>query len=385
MSAASQIGAAVIGTGFIGTVHIGALRRLGVQVAGVLGSSPDRGAERAAAMGIDRAYVSLDQLLADPKVQVVHVTSPNAAHYPQVKQILGAGRHVICEKPLAMTSAQSAEMTRLARKSGRIAAVGYNTRFYPLNQHARGMVAAGELGDIRMVTGHYHQDWLAKPSDWNWRLEAKEGGALRSVGDIGTHWIDLTGFITGQRAGAVLAELATFIPVRRKPLGRVGTFAKAGNAATEPRRIETDDAAMILLRYPNGARGVMSTSQISQGRKNALGWEIAGSGGSAAWASETPEHLWLGHRDAPNQILQRDAALMNAAGAAAAGLPGGHVEGFADTFAALFRQVYGDVAKGARAAASAYASFEDGHYQMLFCDAVLQSAREGRWVEVAHV
>jgi predicted dehydrogenase len=376
-----QIGAAVIGTGFIGTVHIGALRRLGVNVVGVLGSSPDRGANRAAALGIARAYASLQELLDDARVQVVHVTSPNVAHFAQVKQILAAGKHVVCEKPLAMTSAQSAEMVALARTSGKICAVCYNTRFYALNQQARGMVAAGDLGEVRLISGQYYQDWLAKDTDWNWRLDQDAGGALRSVGDIGTHWVDLTSFISGQSASSVFAELATFVPERQKPLGPVETFTTA-KGATETRRITTDDAATILLRYPNGARGVMSTSQISQGHKNAMTWDIAGSAASAAWHSETPDHLWIGHRDAPNHILQRDASLMNTLGAATASLPGGHVEGFADTFHALFRQVYGDVVQGHRAGGSTYASFDDGHYEMLFCDAVLKSAKSGRWVNV---
>jgi predicted dehydrogenase len=377
-----KIGAAVIGTGFIGTVHIQALRRLGVTVVGVLGSSPERAAARAGDLGVAQSYRSLEELLKDPTVTVVHVTSPNHAHYDQVKQILAAGRHVICEKPLAMTSAQSGEMVKLAKASGLIAAVCYNTRFYPLNQQARGMVQAGDLGDIRLVTGHYHQDWLAKATDWNWRLETDQGGTLRSVGDIGTHWLDLTSFITGQRVVAVMAELSTFIKERQKPKGPVETFAKSQAVATEARKIETDDAATILLRYANGTRGVMSTSQVSHGRKNDLHWDITGSAASAAWHSETPDHLWIGHRDQPNQILQRDAALMNKLGAAAASLPGGHVEGFADTFFALFRQVYGDVARGARSAASTYASFEDGHHEMQLCDAVIKSARTGVWVDV---
>lgn len=376
----TKIGAAVIGTGFIGTVHLEALRRMGVPVVGVLGSSPERGAERAAALGV-KSFASLDDLLSDPTVRVVHVTSPNVAHYDQVRQILAAGRHVICEKPLAMTSAQSAEMVQIAKASGAVAAVCYNIRFYPLNQQARGMVAAGELGDIRLISGQYHQDWLAKPTDWNWRLEADQGGTLRSVGDIGTHWVDLTSFIIGQKASAVFADLSTFVPVRQKPRGPVETFTTA-TGASEPRTITTDDAALILLRFPNGAKGVMSTSQISQGRKNALTWEIAGSAASAAWAAENPDQLWIGHRDSPNQIMPRDASLMNRLGAAAARLPGGHVEGFADTFRALFSQVYSDVAKGDRSAHAAYASFEDGHYEMLFCDAVLTSAKEGRWVEI---
>ncbi len=380
----TKIGAAVIGTGFIGGVHIQALRRLGVHVRGVLGSSLDRGEERADALGAPKAYASLDDLLADDSVDVVHVTAPNHAHYPQVKAILDAGKHVVCEKPLAMTSQQSAEMVELAKASGKVAAVCYNIRFYALNQQAHGMVQAGDLGDIRFVTGHYHQDWLAKETDWNWRLESAMGGELRSVGDIGTHWVDLTSFITGLKAEAVFAELSTFFPERQKPVGPVETFSSAAGK-TETAKVDTDDAAMIMIRYANGARGVMSTSQVNMGRKNSLQWDIAGSKASAAWDNETPEHLFIGHRDQPNQTLMRDFSLMNATGTAAAALPPGHVEGFADSFFGLFRAVYSDVAAGGRQSDSTWATFEDGHYEMQFCDAVLRSAREGRWVNLSDV
>ena len=381
MNALTDIGAAVIGTGFIGTVHVEALRRLGVEVRGVLGSSPGRGAERAAAIGVARAYATLDELLADDRVDVVHVTSPNHAHYSQVMAVLAAGKNVVCEKPLAMTSEQSSEMVKLARSSGKVAAICYNIRFYPLNQHAHGMMLAGELGDVRLVTGHYHQDWLAKATDWNWRLVAEQGGALRSVGDIGTHWVDVTSFVAGIRAVSVFAELATFIPERQQPAAPVETFLTSGGA-TRTTSIDTDDAAMIMIRYDSGARGVMSTSQINPGRKNSLRWDVAGSRASAAWDSETPDHLFIGHREAPNQTLMRDFTLMNAAGTRAATLPPGHVEGFADSFMNFFRAVYSDVALGGRQEGSTWATFEDGHYEMRFCDAVLRSAREGRWVDL---
>jgi predicted dehydrogenase len=384
MTEFAKLTAAVIGTGFIGTVHVQALRRLGVQVRGVLGSSAERGAARAAEIGVAHAYASLDELLADDAVDVVHVTSPNHAHYEQVKAILAAGKNVICEKPLAMTSTQSAEMVEIARASGKVAAVCYNIRFYPLNQQAHGMVEAGELGDIRFVTGHYHQDWLAKPTDWNWRLQSEIGGALRSVGDIGTHWIDLTSFITGMKVEAVMAELANFLPERQKPTGPVATFSSAAGT-TETVTVDTDDAAMIVLRYPNGARGVMSTSQVNTGRKNSLQWDVAGAKASAAWDSETPDHLFIGLRDAPNQVLMRDFTLMNPQGTAAATLPPGHVEGFADSFFNFFRAVYADVAAGGRQDGATWASFEDGHYEMQLCDAVLISAREGRWVRLDEV
>ncbi|MFN3228086.1 MAG: Gfo/Idh/MocA family protein [Hyphomicrobiales bacterium] len=380
----TKIGAAVIGTGFIGGVHIQALRRLGVNVTGVLGSSPDRGADRAAELGVPKAYASLDELLADDTVDVVHVTSPNHAHYPQVKAVLAAGKNVVCEKPLAMTSDQSAEMVELAKASSKVAAVCYNVRFYALNQQARGMVEAGDLGEIRLITGHYHQDWLAKETDWNWRLESEMGGELRSVGDIGTHWVDLTSFITGLKAKAVFAELSTFFPERQKPVGPVETFSSAVGK-TQTAKVDTDDAAMIIIRYANGARGVMSTSQVNMGRKNSLQWDIAGSKASAAWDNETPDHLFIGHRDEPNQTLMRDFGLMNAKGTAAAALPPGHVEGFADSFFGFFRAVYSDVASGGRQPGSTWATFEDGHYEMQFCDAVLRSAREGRWVNLSDV
>lgn len=375
-------GAAVIGTGFIGAVHIGALRRIGIPIVGVLGSSPDRGRARAAALGVPKSYDSLDHLIADPEVTVVHVTSPNREHYPQVMKLLAGGKHIICEKPLAMTSRESAEMLALAKKSGLVAAVCYEVRFYPLNQHARGMMTGGELGDIRLVTGYFHQDWLAKPTDWNWRLEPEEGGALRSVGDIGTHWLDLTSFITGLRATEVMAELATFVTEREKPLGPVETFSQTAAGNTERRKIKTDDVSTLLLRYPNGARGVMSTSQLSFGKKCALHWDITGSNCSAAWHMENPEQLWIGRRDVPNQLLQRDPGLMNPLGAAAATLPGGHAEGFNDAWVAFFNAVYADVARGRKSASSTYADFEDGHHEMQFCDAVLKSAASGSWARI---
>ena len=236
---------------------------------------------------------------------------------------------------------------------------------------------------MRLVSGRYFQDWLLFDTDWNWRLEKAQGGALRAVGDIGSHWLDLTGFMTGLRVEAVLADLATFIPVRRKPAGSVLTFSTERAAETIPVEIDTEDVALILLRYEGGARGSVAVSQLSAGRKNSLAYEIDGSASSVAWDSETPEQLWLGHRDEPNELLIRNPALMNAAGRAAARLPGGHVEGFADTFGAAFSAVYDDVLAGAPSASPPYATFEDGHEEMLLGDAVLESAASGRWVEVA--
>ncbi len=379
----SEIGAAVIGSGFIGTVHIEALRRLGVQVRGVLDVDIQVGEQAARRLGLPKAYPSLEAMLEDPGVDVVHVTSPNQFHFPQVKQILAAGRHVVCEKPLAVTSDESRELVALAAASDRISAVNFNIRFYPLNQHAHQMVKDGLLGEPRLITGHYFQDWLLLPTDWNWRLEPEKGGSLRAVGDIGSHWIDLTNFIASQKVRSVMADLTTFVKVRQRPTGEVETFSQERATDTVPVDMTTDDAALVLIRYESGARGSVAISQVSAGRKNSLQWEVDGAASAAAWDSETPDHLWIGHRGRPNEIMQRSAEVMNATGTAAASLPGGHVEGFNDTFYAHFREVYRAILAGQAPAEPLYATFEAGHHEMVVGDAIAQSAREGRWVDVA--
>jgi predicted dehydrogenase len=382
MANLASIGAAVIGTGFIGTVHVEALRRIGVTVHGVLGSTPERGAARADALGVPRAYPSLDDLLADDRVSVVHVTSPNDLHRSQARKVLEAGRHCVCEKPLAMTADESAELVELAAESGLVNATNFNIRYYPLNQHARELIASGGLGEVRLVTGRYFQDWLLLESDWNWRLQPDRGGALRAVGDIGSHWLDLMTYVTGQHVASVMADLTTFIGTRHEPTGPVETFSTERSAETVERDIATEDTATILLRFDGGARGAVSISQISPGRKNSLVYEIDGSGGAWSWDSEQPDQAWIGHRERPNEILIRNPALMGAAGQAAAALPGGHVEGFFDTFCAHFRAVYADVLAGRPSSMPAYPTFADGHDEMLVGEAIAQSAREGRWVDI---
>lgn len=382
MTRLADIGAAVIGTGFVGTVHVEALRRIGVNVRGVLGSSLERGAARAEALSVPRAYASLDELLSDTGVQVVHVTSPNDLHTSQSRAILAAGRHVVCEKPLALTAQESAEMLRLAADTGLVNATNFNIRYYPLNQHAHESIANGDLGTVRLVTGRYFQDWLLLEGDWNWRLQPDRGGALRAVGDIGSHWLDLMTFVTGQRVSEVMADLTTFIGTRHEPTSPVDTFSTDRSVETVARDIATEDAATILLRFDGGARGAVSISQISPGRKNSLVYEIDGSEAAWSWDSEQPDQAWIGHRDRPNEILIRNPALMGPAGQAASALPGGHVEGFFDTFCAHFRAVYADVVAGAPSLRPGYPTFVDGHDEMLVADAIARSAREGRWVTV---
>ncbi|MFL5961640.1 MAG: Gfo/Idh/MocA family protein [Gaiellaceae bacterium] len=371
-----ELCAGVVGTGFIGAVHVDALRRLGVEVTGVVGSSP----ERAEAKRLAPAYESYDALLADERVDVVHLTTPNYLHYPQVKAALEAGKHVVCEKPLALTVTESEELLALAEGSGLVHCTNFNIRFYPQVQEARARVRRGELGEVWNVHGAYLQDWLLFPTDWNWRLEPGKGGELRAVADIGSHWLDLVQFVTGLEVEQVFADLATTIPVRRRPAAQVETFAAADDVERVDVQMSSEDLGHILVRFRGGGRGSSVISQVSAGRKNAIGFEVAGSRGSVAWNGEQPEELWLGHRDEPNGTLLRNPALMAASSAATTQLPAGHAEGFADTFRELYRAVYRAVAAGEPG--DDYPTFRAGHVENVLGEAVALSNRDQRWVEV---
>ena len=309
-----DIGAAVIGAGFIGPVHVEALQRLGVPVVGILGATPEEARGAADKLGLPKAYATLDELLADPAVQVVHITTPNRHHFSMASVALRAGKHVLCEKPLAMNSAESAALVELARKTGLAAGVNYNVRFYPLCLEARDMARRGDLGDVYSICGSYVQDWLFYPTDYNWRVLAEEGGALRAVADIGTHWLDLVQFITGSEVEAVCADLKTVHPIRQRPKGEVQTFRGKEETivATEAVEITTEDYGGVMLRFRGGGRGMLWTSQVTAGRKNCLRFEIAGSKQALSWCSESPNELWIGHRERPNESLIRDPGLLSA-------------------------------------------------------------------------
>jgi predicted dehydrogenase len=379
------LGAAVVGTGFIGPVHVEALRRLGRPVVGILTSTPQKSWAAAAALNISKAYASYDDLLADADVRVVHLASPNRLHFDQCKRALAAGKHVICEKPLAMTAKETAELAALAGQTPVVTAVNYNVRYYPLNLEARQRIADRELGDIHHVIGSYVQDWLLHETDFNWRVLAEEGGELRAVADIGTHWLDLIRSITGLEVEQVCADLRTVLPVRRRPKESVETFQGKLDRAreTEPVQVRTEDYGSILLRFRGGARGCLTVSQMTAGRKNCIRYEIAGARAALAWDSERPNELWVGHRDKANELLLRDPALLHAGVRRFTSYPGGHNEGFPDTFKQLFRAVYEYIEAGKWLAPRPFPTFEDGHREVALCEAILQSHREQRWVEVA--
>lgn len=379
--------AAVVGTGFIGPVHVEGLRRAGVEVVGMLGSTPEKSADAATALRISRGYETFADVLADADVNSVHLTTPNRLHFEQAAACIAAGKHVMCEKPLAMNARDSAELVRLAENSGVACGVNYNIRYYPLCLEAADRARNGQLGDVYHVTGSYVQDWLFHETDFNWRVLAEEGGELRAVSDIGTHWLDLIHSITGLEVEAVCADLMTVFPERQRPVGGVETFsAKLDKPqATESVDITTDDYGSILLRFVGGSRGTVHVSQVTAGRKNCLRFEIAGSKQALAWNSESPNDLWIGHRDRPNESLIRDPALVGDAARGFIHYPGGHNEGFPDTFKQCFRAFYGAIEAGDISGAGSFPTFADGHREIVLCDAILKSHRERRWVNIDDV
>jgi len=380
----NNIRAAVIGSGFIGPVHVEALRRAGIPVAGILDVDLPRSREAAARLQLPKAYRDLDELLHDDEVDAVHIAVPNRFHYEMAKRSLAGGKHVLCEKPLAMTSRESAELVELAARSGRAAGVNYNIRYYPLCLEAAEQVRSGRLGQLFHITGSYMQDWLLYDTDFNWRVLASEGGELRAVADIGTHWLDLLRAVTGLDVMAVCADLSTVHPVRQRPTGVVETFSGPARAvtATESVPVDTEDYGCILLRFHGGAHGCVFVSQVTAGRKNYLRFEIAGAQQALAWDSQSPEELWSGRRDGPNQLLMRDPSLLSQRAREFTSYPGGHAEGFPDTFKQCFRDFYQYVARGDFARTPPFPTFADGHREIVLCEAILQSHREQRWIDV---
>ncbi len=374
--------AALIGLGFVGRAHLEALRRLGVPVRGILGSSPARSEAARESLALPRAYASLEDLEADHSVSVVHICTPNHVHFEQASRMLRAGKHVLCEKPLAMDSRESEMLVKLAKECRRAGGVAYNLRYYPLCHEARAAVSGGVIGQPRLVHGSFLQDWLLFPIDWNWRLDPKVGGELRAVSDIGTHWLDLMMWITGRKVTEVCADLATVIPVRQRPRGRVETFQKAASAEHDDVPITTDDYASVLLHFEEDLRGVMTVSQVSAGRKARLWFEINGSKGSLAWNSESPNTLWIGRRDRANEELPKDPALLSPAARGFAAYPAGHAEGYPDTFVQLFRDFYGYLDAGDFEASCPFPTFANGNHELLLCEAILKSSRDRAWVSV---
>jgi predicted dehydrogenase len=386
----NRVGMGIVGAGFVGPHHVDAVRRLGfVDVLAVAGSSETSAKAKAEALGARKAYGSFEALLDDPDVQVVHNATPNHLHYPVIAAAIAKGKHVVSDKPLAMTAAEAKKLLDQAKLAGIVHAVTFNYRGNPLVQQARHAIARGDIGRPHFLYGYYLQDWLIKDTDYSWRLDPEKGGASSAIGDIGSHWCDLAQHITGLRITQVLADLTTVVPTRKKPKGSRDAFAAAGTGSdSELVDIRVEDLASVLVRFDNGAKGVFSAGQVCAGHKNDLVLEICGPLGSIRWHQEQQNELWIGRRDGPNQILQKDPSLLDSDPRLYAHLPGGHQEGWADAFCNVMRDIYGFIAAGKRPGdphPPAFATFEDGYRANCIVDAILDSARNGGvWTKVSY-
>ncbi len=374
---------AIIGTGFMGKVHAENVRRLGnVEIAAVAASSDEKARQFGESIGVDRTTGDYRTLLKDPNINAVHVLTPNALHYSMCKAALAAGKHVLCEKPFTMTSAEAKELVKLAAKAKLANCIQHNLRYYPVVQQIRRMVEAGDLGEILIAQGTYSQDWLLYDTDWNWRIDSKANGALRAMGDIGSHWMDMVQHLTGQKITALCADLATFHKTRKRPKGSIETFAGKTLKPEDyqPVKIDTEDFGAVLLHLGNRARGVFTVSQMSAGRKNMFTFDIYGTKAGVSWNQERPDELWIGQRNTLNGIIVKDPSLLYPQAAAYADLPGGHSEGYDDTHKQVFKHFYAKVADAS--APVDYPTFEDGLNGMQLLEKVLESSKKNGWVTV---
>ena len=378
-----RIRTAIIGTGFMGRVHLEAVRRLGfVEVAAIAGRRIDAARSMADAFHVERVEAHYDRILDDPEIQAIHICTPNSLHAPIAKAALAAGKHVLCEKPLAMSTKEAQEIETLAVAKRLRNCTCHNLRYYPMVQQMRSMREAGDLGEILVVQGTYSQDWLLHDTDWNWRIESDKNGPSRVMADIGSHWCDMAEHVTGQRIHSLCADLQTFHKTRKRSKVTVETFAGKTLSPDEYELvpIDTEDFGSVIFRLGERARGAFTASQVSAGRKNRLNIEIYGTKSSVVWDQERPDELWIGNRNAANQMLVKDPSLMKTAAQSFAELPGGHVEGYNDTFKQVFRRFYQSIENPD--SAPEYPQFADGHRQLKILEAEMASHKTRAWVEV---
>ncbi len=377
-----KIKTAVVGTGFMGKVHSEAIRRLGnVEIAAVVGSNAKTAAAFGEAIGVERTTGDYKELLNDREIEAVHICTPNAQHYPMSKAFFEAGKAVLCEKPLSMTAAEAEDMVKLAESRKLPNCVNHNLRYYPVVQQIRAMIDAGDLGDILVVQGGYSQDWLLYDTDYNWRIERAANGALRVVGDIGSHWMDLAQHLTGQKITALCADLQIFHKTRKKPKKAIETFAgkKLAPEDYDQVPIDTEDFGAVLVHLGERARGAYTVSQVSAGCKNRFVMEIFGTKCGVSWNQERPDELWIGNRNSSNQVIVKDPSLLYPAAAAYADLPGGHGEGYDDTHKQVFKRFYRKIADPS--APIEYPTFADGLHGMRLLEKVIESNKKHGWVD----
>lgn len=365
--------AGVVGAGFVGRIHARSARLAGARIAAVAASSPERGAEAQRELGAEHGFASAEELVRSEEVDVVHICAPNHLHLPLALAAIESGKHVICEKPVALDTTEAAELEAAAEAAGTLVTVPFVYRYYPTVRELRARLAAA--APARLLTGGYLQDWLLDPDDYNWRVDPELGGASRAFADIGSHWCDLVEFASGQRIASLVARTAIAHETRRG--GEKASFERGGGG--EERPVRTEDVAALLFETDAGATGSLLVSQVSAGRKNRLWVEIGAGAETFAFDQERPDELGVLRRAAAESV-PRDFATLDPAAARYVTLPGGHPQGYQDCFDAFVAESY--AAFAGDTPADGLPGLADGARAVRITEAVLASARRGEWVEV---
>ena len=380
MASRAKLKVGIVGTGMVGSIHARSARLAGAELAGVSAASAASSRDAAERLGAARAYPHGRDLIEDPGIDVVHICTPNDLHFELASAAIAAGKHVVCEKPLAIGLEQAEALRRLAADAGVIAAVPFVYRFYPMVREARARVAAGELGPVGLIGGAYLQDWLLPRESSNWRVDAARGGPSRAFADIGSHWCDLVEFVSGQRIEALSAQMRTLREERPAP-DRAPTFAHSDPAAgDEWRPVENEDVAVLSFRTGEDAAGAVLVSQVSAGHKNGLTFELTGSSGTVRFDQQAPDALLVGSEESLT-IVERDRERLAPGAQRYATLPAGHPQGYHDCFDAFVADTYDSIAAGAPV--EGLPTFADGVRAVALTTAALRSAGAGAdWVDV---
>jgi len=376
---------AVFGTGFVGRVHMEGIRRVGSVDLYAISEADEAKAKQVAGLYGIKYETDYRKLLEDPQLDAVHVATPNNLHFPMVRDALNAGKHVICEKPLALSAEEGKKMVALAREKKLRNCTHHNLRYYPMVQQMRRMVESGELGQILLVQGTYSQDWLLYDTDWNWRINSKENGPSRTMADIGSHFCDMAEHVTGLRITSLCADLQTFHKKRKYPKQAIEAFAGKTLKPEDYQEVDIDseDYGGVVFHMGERTRGAFTASQISAGRKNRLNIEIYGTEAGISWDQEKPDELWIGRRNESNRVMLKDPSMMKDRARQFADLPGGHSEGYDDTFKQVARRFYNSIADPN--AEVDYPQFIDGVRGLTILEAELESSKKRAWVDVPAV
>ncbi|MGY0615521.1 Gfo/Idh/MocA family protein [Vibrio sp. FJH11] len=373
----SSINAVIVGTGMIAHVHFRSLKTAGVNVLGLVDANPEQARAVAEKWGV-MVFDDLDHALQSDQVDVLHICTPNRFHHPMAKQALEAGKHVICEKPLATNLEDAIELQKLAKEKDLVTGVPFVYRYHPMVREAKARIESGEIGLLHLIHGSYLQDWLLEQTDNNWRVDPKQGGASRAFADIGSHWCDLIEWVTGERFTDLTSLFHT--AQKERSTNATETFSERTETATssESSAVTTEDIANLLLITDKSTPATLTVSQVSAGRKNRLWFEIDGSNASLEFDQETPEQLWIGRRDS-RTLLVRDPTQGSAEQKRLSLTPAGHAQGYSHCFDAFINDFY-DTLLGQKR--EGLPTFDDGLRAAKLIDAALTSAKEKRWVTI---